>query len=436
MGHIIILDNRDSEAKSLKLKLLTNLKMSAVIKSTIKEATEIVELIPNIKIIIGLDEIAGENLVEMLSLYAESVGKRVEHFTYAVDQDENDIVRSVAEKINVSLDEDQLKNTTISTRIFYAVNLKYVKEVEPPCDLYIRIGQSQNEIQYIKRVHAFEFIDEEIFAKLLSYGSDEVFIHRNDYDIFFTFLTNKFIKNLSENNNLNKMLEHQYEAYQYIIDHIQTLEFDEHMVDLVDNFILSIKESIINQKQLSNLINAVVTNKDSLFFQTFYLTNLMSFFLLRKENLHNEKTLEHYTYTSLFCDLNLEERNTFFINSESELEESLQKSKLTPDEYARVKSHAQKNAEFLSSYPDLDREILQYIREHHGNNTGTSFSDNPGKSIGIQSKIFMIGNTFIKYFLNPVYKFNKKTIIEKMILRFSGDDELRRLSSLLTQKVE
>ncbi len=433
MIDILVIDNRSEFTNKLKLKLLSQLSITAIVKNNIQDAIEVIDTIPNITTIIGLDTLEEEaHIIQMLKVYAQSKNKGLSSFTYQKSDTDISILSTLSESLKIDFQKED--SQVLEYFNYHPIPLTQIEGLETPCDLYLKVGKDGHGQQFVKRVSAYDKVDEELFEKLISFSIENVYIHKDDYEIFFTSLSNLYSARLAQNGDIR--LQAQYESYQYLVQYSNKLKIDKSLRELAENTIQSICNTILEQNSLSELINKVVSQKQDFAFQTFYLTNLVCSYLLKREGKLDAKLLYRLSFASLFCDLGLDNTGLFFINSQEDLDKAIEKMELNEDQITSVQNHAYENSKKLEGFKEIHESIIKTIRQHHGSHLGFGFNDRPTEEVTPMSKLFMASNTFIKDFLNPNYKFNKKQIIDNLTFRFANDALLRKYTQYLGQQID
>jgi hypothetical protein len=428
MPHILILEPIEKISKQLKIQVSKNLKLTPIISKNLEEATEKINILSDLVLILGPTKLAQD--LKMLSVYANTRHLEIPVFEYQDLDHPSQIITNIALKLNIKINTNEHEDFFN----YHGVDLSLVYDIESPCDLYIKIGST--EVQFIKRVSAFEHLDEQLYQKLIGFSVSKIYIHNDDKEIFYRAVTNKHVEylNLPEES-LEKTLKFQMDAFKLISQISNELTLDHKIIEITNAAIDSVQKTLLAQVQYSKIIQTIINQKQSIHFQVFYLTNLISCSLLKREDFELENSLEKYVRASLFCDLGLEKEKIFFINSKDELEKMLEQDKITIQQFKKVNEHARLNSLRLDPLENENSAASNLILHHHGTPSGIGLEDNP-KEIPLDSKIFYTANTFIKYFLNTAHKFNKKIIVQKQLLRFARDPEMRRLTEHLSLKID
>jgi len=388
-----------------------------VVRDSASQALQLLDLLPQITISLCIKEIPGENTSADLRSYLVSKRPTSILITYNVSDTVEQILHQLGEKISKPLDHAQFQKDHVEGG-YTSVSLKLLTHLEEsPCDLFLKMGKEGEDLKYLKRVNKLDPFPPNMIKDFEERGLKDLFVEINNLELFMTCVSNNLVAELTKpDQNADQLIEAQSKAYDYIINFSEALNFDKNVVEVVDTFVETQISILKTQTSLAKLIQAVVSKKHSLSFQGLYLTCLMIHHICRQLKVFSEQRMTKFTFVALFCDLGLESKDLYLIKSNAELLPLA--AVLPPADLDKLKNHARKNADFLAQYPELPIEVLSIIRQHHGNPEGVGFIDEHNPMINEDTLLFMTANTFIKYFLHPQYKFDKKEILRIIGERF------------------
>jgi hypothetical protein len=436
MIQILVVDDRTDFTKDLKLNLLRYLNVSAVIRHTPEEATEILDLIPDIKLIVTRSLIGNINTAASINNFIKTKELDVSIIAYESMETVKTLLKNIAEKLKLELSIDRVDSTAALKNAFHPVSIGYFDTLtEAPCDVYIRIGNDKASHRYVKRINQFDKIPLDLINRLKISQVYDLYIHHDYHDNFMTYLANTITDGMTNPSiDLKARMNHQAKAFYFIQQFALELKVDNRLIDVVENSINSISDSIQNYKPLNELINEVLGHKEGHLFQGAYLTNIMGLHILKQLKKNNQDDLDAMIFASLFSDLGMKRPQEYLISTEKQLKRQIEKLKWNDETARTIRHHAKRSAELLNSYPNLSMKAQKIVLEHHGSDLGIGFVPKPGDSISSLSKVFLAANTFILNFLNPDNKFNKRQIIDELAQEF--EPEIVEYLNYFNRKIE
>jgi hypothetical protein len=419
---IILLEPRAEDAKTIRFDLYQYFGVSALVRSTVGEISSLLELFPTIDLLVCTEHLVGE--LSKLKLAEVSI------LSYPHDRSAADVLDLVAKHLQLPFDREKYKSEH-ATELYKPVKLPQIMKLsESPVDLYIRIGSLETGFKFIKRVHKMDPFNPALFASMQQSGIEDVWVETLNYDLLTRSLSNQLLSALLKpSTSPLDRYKAQGSAHHYLHDFALTLNFDQSTIELVEELVATMVETTKTNNSTAELIKLVVLQKESMHFQGFYLTNLLNYYLLRCTDQLTTTKVEHLTYATLFCDLHLT-GDQFLITSKDQIQ-----SNPSGQVQENLRQHAFKNSEYIRSYPDIAPEIIKLVREHHGDEVGMDYLYlfDP-QEMHEDTPLLMTTHLFVKYFLNPTYKFDKGNIITQMrqLLLSPG---CQRYLDLLAQKI-
>ncbi len=431
MIKVFAIDSRDKYIAELKRALFYYLGLHCVTRSTVKEMAPILELFPYAELIVVADHYDHPNDLRKIIATRNNYLPMI---SYETTEDVVVLIKKIALELEKSLDLEALKHKLHLSQPYLPISLSLVSGMTmTPSDLFIKIGKGV-QANYVKRVQKLDEIDPTVLTKLEQGSVEYLYVPDNEFDLFSTALTNQIIDGMSQRQiETSHKIGKQAQGFTYIRKVTEVLDFDEQFIEVLNQSIDSVNESLRNDRPLSHLIKELMNRKDSLSFQCYYLTNLICFHLLQKLKLDINNNLKTLISASLFCDLGQDQSELLLVNSMEEFHQM--NSKLTKEKQEHILNHARMNSSWASQIPNIQPIVSTIIKEHHGSPNGIGFEDTMAKQINNLSQVFVIANSFIKYFLNPKYQFNKKKIIEIMQNRYT-DAQYQKIITELTSKIE
>lgn len=418
---ILVIDHRPDIQKSLKMDLLRYFDLSAVVRGSTVDACAFLDVLPHTPLVLCVEKNAPDAELQQLKQYLTQHQLSLQLLTYAESEKIEHIFTKVAAFLKKPFDHQQYQKDH-AHHDYKPVALSFLQNLtESPCDLFLRMGQAGSDsVKFLKRIHKLDPFPPNLIADLQQKEIKDLFVETASYDLFMTSLTNKFVMDLTDpKSSTEQMITAQEKSFNFLHHYAALLNFEKSTVDVVETTIESFIEMFKTQKSISSLIQQLITKKSGLPFQGFYLTNLMVHHILKQKQIPQiEQKMSKFIFASLFCDYQQEKKEIYYIKSNAELLQATQHKILSAEELDGAKNHARKNADYLTTYPEIPMEVLTIIRQHHGSPEGSGFNDEDNPLVHEDSLIFMTANCFIKYFLNPVYKFDKKEILVQMRAKF------------------
>jgi hypothetical protein len=434
MAQVLIVDTREDFSKKLKVALHRYLNLLSVIKDNPQDATEVIDLLANLKLVLVQANTKHENFLTVIKNYLSHKSRYMQVISYSTEENLTYILKKITNELMLDTKIDNIDESAAIDDIYIPVEIDLLKKLTiAPCDLFIKIGTG-TAAHFVKRLKQMDGIDVEFLNKLKQNSISEIHLKIEDHDHFMTALTNSMVDGMTKpGTNIEFRLKYQAEAFDYLQKISKLLEFDSHFMEVLDNSIESVTSSLRKERPLSNLIGQLIGRKDGLAFQSYYLTNLISLHLLSRVGLDSDQNLQAIIYASLFCDLGIESDDQLFVNSQADLD-AISRA-ISAENIHHLYHHAKINSDRAKKIPNISKQVQKIILEHHGSPVGVGFCDDKGSEIGDLSRIFLISNTFIKYFLNPIFSFDKKLIVTSMVDRFK-DPFYRELIKHLAVKIE
>ena len=422
MSHqILLIEHRAHVTKTLKLDLLKYFDLSAVVRENQKDALAILEILPDIDTALILAENPKENTLERIEQHILNNQKKMNIISYSANESTETIIQKVGAYLGKPIEHDRYLRDH-SHEGYREIALHFFENLtESPVDLYVQLGEGPSS-RFIKRVNKLDPFPKTMIKDQYNYGIHHFYVLSEDFQIFMTSLSNAFIQHLTlESQNTVQIIQAQYAAFDYLNTYAAILNFDKNITEVVETTIESYVRVFQREKSLAKLIQQVVSNKSSINFQGFYLTCLLGHHVYKFLNRYIESKMEKFVMAALFCDLGLDRREIFLIHSHTQLISASDDGSINAEEVELIRSHARKNADFLKHYPEMPLDVMSLIRHHHGSPEGIGFQDNEHGLLSDDDLLLQSTHIFIKYFLNPEYKFDKKEILKKLKERFPFD---------------
>lgn len=289
--------------------------------------------------------------------------------------------------LNVNFVESRIKTeyVPVSLNYFAALGTEVLE-----CDVYIRVKKNEQESHYVKRLHSGDHFLEGDIEKYSDMGLQEFFIPKEQFSHFVNFVSRKLAADLAD-----AKLEKQSRAYAITLDRLHSLGIDELTVELVEESIKAMENSLKNADGLSQYLRTMRENKLSYSYAHSFLISLILHKIVDEFEWETAKMKERMTYVAYFHDIALENPEWMRIQSE----EMLEQASLSREEKKLIQNHALEAANIIERFPKIPLGIGTILKEHHGSKTGVGFPETLSISIAPLSMMFMVVESFVDEFL-------------------------------------
>jgi len=294
--------------------------------------------------------------------------------------------QALGENVNFMENRIQTEYVPVSLNYFNVIS-SYSLE----CDVYIRVRKNDNESHYVKRLHAGDFFLPKDIEKYRDMGLKEFYIPKDQFTRFVNFVTEKLTGDLS-----NFKMEKQSNAYEITIDRLHSLGIDELTMELVDESIKAMEQSLKNMNGLTQFLHAMRSNKLSYSYAHSYLICLILHKIVDQFEWDSAKMKERMTYVAYFHDISLENPEWMKINSEK----TLDSASLSREDKKIILNHALESANIIDRFPKIPLGIGTILKEHHGSKSGIGFPETLSISLSPLSMMFMVVESFVDEFLD------------------------------------
>ena len=441
MSQTILIESNDDLKKIFSINLTTYTGTDVVFRDDAKDAIELIKILPSISLIITKSNIDGEETAAKLHQFITEkqldipiivLGEceKIAHDVLIIKEPISweILVKKAGQLLGVTEEEIRRKvkpnYVPISISYFYDIT-------HTPCDVYIRIKQSQGDYKFVKRIHEQDSFTEEDIGKYQEQGLKNFYIGKDYQQYFVTFVTNSIISRLENDLPIINRLSTNANAYEIVREHAQKVGLTEEISELAEVNIQSMIKSIKESPALSNLLKLLFSSKISYAYQKAHLSCVIGNFILSKQSWYEFEHLKTLTYLSFFSDITLMSPKQMRINSMDEL----RTSDLSTEEKKQVLSHAYNATEILKSFPKSDEDIQMTTLQHHGSHSGQGFPDQPSDNCHPISKVFIVADAFVKILLDPQAPKSKKEILTVLYLKFQSPS-YQKIVKVLEQRID
>ncbi|MDA8792351.1 hypothetical protein N9N67_03845 [Bacteriovoracaceae bacterium] len=438
----ILIEDNEKLFRLYSINLNTYAGTDVIDRKSAREAIELLNILPNIDLIITRNKIKEENTAEDIINFLSS--KNIDIPVIVLGENKNieeqaiiftepvaweTVIKKSAQVLGISLEDLKKKirpeYVPINIRFFYDIS-------EVPCDIYIRIKQGIGEYQFIKRIHSKDAFAKDLIEKYEEQGLHDLYVASDYQQYFVTFVTNQIIQKLEDDDlETNERISTTANAYGIVNDQLAKIGFDESIVQLSDSAINSMSKMIKEKSDLGNLLKMLFSSKISYAYQRAHLRAVLGNFILSKQNWYEKTLVDLMSFASFFADITLKSEAQHKIHSRDDLE----KYNLSEDEKNTVIYHAKNAANILKSHPQFSDYLEMIMLQQHGRKDGIGFDNDPPEDLFPVSKVFIIADHFVYLMLDPNVPKVKKDVLDTLLEAYSGES-YHKLIKTLEFKIE
>jgi len=390
---IIIIETDQTLFNMLQINISSQLPMKIMPKDNASEAIALMEILPDIKIVIcraktGKEDTAAKIIKEIKSekydckvIVLEQTGEPTEKFvTYLASTSPVDIVtKTVITLIN---NDGSEKAPPMVQRSYFTIPFSLLKLLEKfPCDFYLKIKKGDLN-DYLKVFNAGEDVD---FGKIDNYlgkGAKKAYVKKDDGKKAVEEINLRFKKILSHS--LDDC-PYQAKVESVILENLEFLGLNKAVLQIANSSISKLNNELKSSKNLGSVINNIYKTPGSLRYRKSFMTAVFCQIIASKETSVDSRMMHSLQIACFFNDFSLQNEILIAIRSLEEFNMSL----LSKEDGKDVETHALRTAEALSKIKEIPEETLKIIKQHHGVASGQGFSQSLTTQIGVLSQIFI-----------------------------------------------
>jgi CheY-like chemotaxis protein len=408
MAQVLLIEADENLRTILKLNLMKTLGLQIVEKNSAAEAISLLEVLPNIDIVITQDRLAQENTAieitnyftnKSLSVPVIILGKNQTKYQQVCVVDTTSSWKATIEMAARVLgmvpawDENLMVQDFVSIPVAYFLN---IHNTSIGCDIYVRVKKEGGVFQYIKRLHSQDYFYREDIEKYVASGLSEFFVTKDSFPRFVNFVTEQLVSKLDQADLTGKeRLQLNSESYEITLDRIHSMGIDEATIGFVQESIKSMKSSMKEGGALNNFLQLLQANQLSYFYAHSYFSCLLLHSIVGKFPWNSNQVKDKLTYLAYFHDMSLKEDHLVRINNVNDYNAYEFKS----GEREKVLNHALASAQILDHFVEVPLGVSVLIKEHHGVKSGVGFADVLNTAISPVSMMFIVVESFVDEFL-------------------------------------
>ncbi len=447
MSQIILIENNDTLRDLLKFNIMKCLGINVIEKKNAFEAVSLLEIVPNIDMVICRENIESEKTGIKLARYLEKekssipllvIGNNVSAYPHLSAIDINQCWKSIIAKISKILNIDASMDEAKSINEFVPVSLNYflnISSASMGCDVYIRLKKG-NEYQYIKRLRSCDQFTRADIEKYQAAGLREFYILKEYYNSFINFASSHLSVKL-ENSSLTCIDRIQLgsEAYNLTSERIHSLGVDQHTVEIVESSIKSMMSSVREDDALASFLKSLRAKKLSYGYVHSYLGCLVLHKIFPSFEMKYLHDKDFFTFVSYFHDISLRDDLVGYHSTTDVINSGLAKG-----DKLLIQNHAMISAAIVESFENIPSGVVEIIREHHGSKNGVGFSELLSDSISPVSMVFIVVEDFVDEYLkiidNPTIS-NVNRVLEvlgKKYNKHTYEETVMALKNMITKR--
>lgn len=409
MAQVILIEDNKSLNELLSLNLSTYVGVEVIPRPNAQEAIDLLNLLPNVDLIITQEKTGAETTAETLADYIKENGREINLIVLGE-------LPSNAKEIGVGIPnpKDWEKVIEISTKIL-GVSPKALKEKIIPdyvpvpvhyflpldfscCDVFIRIRKSAEEYQFVKRIHAGDAYSKDMVRKYQEQGLKSFYIPKDMQKNFTNFVSDQLVSRLeSDKLHPEEEIEILQEGHEIAIKEIHKLGFTSATIQLSQSIIKNIVSNFAKNKEMSNMLHKIINSKSSYMYQHCHMTSVVASECLKNLDMDKQENHEKLAYAAFFKDISLVDKPELSkITTFKELEEA----DLSEEDWDLVFNHALEASVLITQNPEAPFGVDEVIKGHHGAVNGKGFAGHNVSKLGMLAQIFMISCEFVKELLS------------------------------------
>ena len=438
MSQTILIEPNKDLKKIYALNLSSHANIEVIERSNAKEAIELIQILPNIDLIICADKVHEEKTAYTIYQYLQASQYNIPLIVLGEEQKLHNkvlqlkreiswelLTQHACETLGLAPEATANKNNfiPISINFFYSMN-------STPCDLYIRIQKTSERFQFVKRLKASDSFNKQEIQRYAEQGLKNFYITKDYQQYFTTHLINSIIQSSQKNKTLGQQVLSNSNSYEIIRSYVQALAIRPEILELTDVCLNSMIESVKTVPQLSSLLQILLSDKISFAYQKSHLACVIGHTIISKQSWYEQRHLNTFTKLCFFSDITLKSTRQLKINSQEELDYS----GLTLAEKEEVLTHAQKAAEVVALFPNATEYLKTIVLQHQGSHDGHGFLKTDIEILHPLVKVFIIADAFTRIILDPELPNNKKEILPLLYNRFDHPNFIK-IIKILEQKL-
>jgi hypothetical protein len=385
-----------------------------------------------------------------LILLSKDQKKRVKAITVSDDLDSDAFFEFAKLQITKN---DTLKNTK-AIPLFVGIGIVFLEQYKDtpfPVDFYLRIKQSAEDFQYIKRLHANDILSEEDRARFEKHKVTHLYILKSDYKSFLSFSLKISLQRKKDEPN-EIVIKSSFD-YHLTRESLSLLGIDEETQQLVENNISSMEKIIAKNESIANFLTLLQKNPDGYSYIHSVLLAMISTKVVAQFDWNSRLIKEKICFVAFFHDISIPDDRLTRINSNEELlsessdefdfatdsnrvnnnKNNKNNKKYSSYEIEQVQNHALNSALLIEQFNNIPQGVSLIVKEHHGSKNGIGFSENLSITLQPLSILFLIIESFVSEFLKIQHpnKEDLNRIIQDLSIKYNKGSYKKVIDALI-----
>lgn len=429
MAQVVLVEENQVLNELISINLVSFLGIDLVKRKNADAVLNLLDILPEINLIICQYEMSGENTASIIQQYIihkeldigllilGGPGNLDNDFTITIPnpKDWEKVIEYSAKILGIT--EDILSKKVIPD--FVPISVNYFLNLEQSCcDVFIRIKQTPTTYQYVKRIHQGDTFSRESITRYQEQGLESFFIPKDQRKNFTTFLSNILVQKLESTTlGLTDKIDLMGESYAIVTREIMDLGFTTESIQLTDSILHNMIKNAEKSPEMSFLLHKVINSLTPVLFQRCHMTSVIASECLKNLKYNTLDAISAVTFAAFFHDILLTDHPELInINSAEELNAA----NLPEEKRNLVINHALHASQLIRSYPNPPKGAEELIKEHHGIAHGLGFTSDID-NLSALTKIFIISREFVLEFSK--FKENKgepKPILPELYKKYPG----------------
>ncbi|MBT3981637.1 MAG: hypothetical protein HOE90_09815 [Bacteriovoracaceae bacterium] len=443
MSKTVLLEESEKKRELFALNLNMYVGTDVIARESQKAVIELLEILPEIDLIIVRNTIGGKDAASELIQYLKAKqleipvivlggpSKNEEHAeVLSEDCEMPDVVKAAAKLLGVTAKMMAEKNSPE----FFPIDLKFFYNLDSsPCDVYVRIHKGKGDYQFVKRIHQSDTLDEDSLEKYSTKGVKELYVESKFRLSFTKYFTETLVKKLDDDTlTTAERMKLGATSYDFVAEDLQNLGLTEDNIALASASIKAMSKNVAQTPKLRSMLASLMSNKASFRYKHCQLLTFITFHIVGNMEWGSKEQTEKLSFVAYFHDIILTDDVEALVHTIEDFEK-FDGSKEVLD---RVKKHAMLASELTKNYPSLPIGADTLIRQHHGTKNGVGFTDHPSAGISPLAVVFIVAEDFVHRLLKKgVENFDKESALHKMEERFTSSKYRKAIQALREAKI-
>jgi len=297
------------------------------------------------------------------------------------------------------------------------------------CDVFIRIAKSENDFQFVKRIHRGDTFSKMVISRYIDQNLKYFYIPTEQLEQFSVYVSNQLVKKLAEPIAIEEKIEVLGNSFTIATQEILRIGFNSSTIQLTESLVTSIVDSFMAEEVASPLLRKILNSKTGYIYQHAHLTSIVSSEIIKNLGIKDKHIHEKMAFAAVFKDISLANNEELaMITSFEELENA----DLDDEEWDQVFNHALEGAVMIRQFPEAPLDIDYVIKHHHGVQNGKGFSISiKDNNFDVDSLIFIISVEFVNELLRFKIKGGTpKPLIDELYKKYTNRESIRIIKAL------